>query len=90
MNIVMDYRDSKDNALAISKANEFINTAKASAQKKGLFLPFLLGNDAGVTDGVLQGYGAQSVQYIKKIAAKYDPSGVMQRLQNAGFLISRI
>ncbi|KAF4636553.1 hypothetical protein G7Y89_g1531 [Cudoniella acicularis] len=70
INIVMDYLSPENTTLATSKVDDFVNTAKASAQKQGLLLPFLLGNDAGVGDEVLRGYGPGSFAYIESIAAK--------------------
>jgi hypothetical protein len=47
-------------------------------------------NDASRDQNPLASYGKDNVQKLKTVAAKYDPSQVFQKLQNGGFLLSRI
>lgn len=54
-----------------------------------MMLPYIYPNNAGLNQKPLQGYGDRSFNYIKSIAKKYDPTGVMQTLQNDGFLVSK-
>ncbi|KAL7629588.1 hypothetical protein AAE478_001110 [Parahypoxylon ruwenzoriense] len=58
-----------------------------AAQAKGLSLPYLFMNTAGKSQDVLGGYGAENVEFIKAMAAKYDPGQVFQKLLNNGFLV---
>lgn len=36
---------------------------------------------------VLGSYGAENIKLMQEVAAKYDPEGVFQKLQNGGFLL---
>lgn len=64
-------------------------TAKltAAAKARGVLLPYLFMNTAGSNQKVLQSFGRKNVETIKKAAAKYDPDGVFQNLQNKGHLV---
>ncbi|KAF2878551.1 putative 6-hydroxy-D-nicotine oxidase [Massariosphaeria phaeospora] len=63
---------------------------KEQSEARGLQVPFLFMNDASRDQNPLSGYGEENVQRLKEIAAKYDPTQVFQKLQNGGFLLSRI
>ena len=67
-------------------------TAKviAAAKAKNVLLPYLFMNTAGKTQDVLSSYGAENVETIKQVAAKYDPKKVFQNLQNDGYLVSKL
>ena len=62
-------------------------TKKAKAE--GSLLPFIYSNNGNVDSKVLAGYGKKNLDFIKKTAKKYDPLGIMQRLQNDGFLVRK-
>ncbi|KAK5997951.1 hypothetical protein PT974_00319 [Cladobotryum mycophilum] len=57
------------------------------AKEKSLLLDFLCMGFAAVSQKVLRSYGANSVRKMQEAAAKYDPEGVFQKLQNNGFLL---
>ncbi|KAI1824499.1 FAD-binding domain-containing protein [Xylaria intraflava] len=59
----------------------------AAAKEKKLDLPYLFAGVASKEQEVLQGYGDESIAFMQTVAAKYDPEGVFQRLQNDGFLL---
>ncbi|KAI0391988.1 hypothetical protein F5Y17DRAFT_382399 [Xylariaceae sp. FL0594] len=65
--------------------------ATAHARRGGvggsLAVPYLFANTAGGRQKVLQSYGNETVAYLKRMAAKYDPECVFQTLQNDGFLL---
>ncbi|KAG6365906.1 hypothetical protein INS49_000082 [Diaporthe citri] len=67
-------------------------TAKltAAARARGVLLPYLFMNTASAEQQVLQSFGRGNVDHIKRVAAKYDPGQVFQKLQNKGFLIRDI
>ncbi|KAI1333155.1 FAD-binding domain-containing protein [Xylariaceae sp. FL0255] len=81
------YSDAADDATVQQITEQVTAQCIAAAQAKGLYLPFLFANTAGADQQVLQSYGSDSVSYMKTVAAKYDPSGVFQQLQNDGFLL---
>lgn len=47
-------------------------------------------NTAGGTQDVLGSFGAANVEAIRRTAAKYDPRGVFQNLQNDGYLVRKL
>lgn len=59
------------------------------AKDAGVFLPFIYSNNGNLDSKVLSGYGKKNFDFIKQTARKYDPKGVMQTLQNDGFLIRK-
>lgn len=53
-------------------------------------LDFVFMNDACATQPVLASYGADNVRRLRDTAARYDPEGVFQTLQNDGFLLRKL
>lgn len=47
-------------------------------------------NDAGPTQTVLESYGTENLKKMRDVAAKYDPYGVFQELENDGVLLRNI
>ena len=47
-------------------------------------------NDASYTQSPLQGYGPESLASLSATSHKWDPEGVFQKLQNSGFLLSKV
>lgn len=62
-------------------------TVQSLAKEKGLDLDFLCMSFASASQKVLRSYGADNVKRMQDTAAKYDPEGVFQELQNDGFLL---
>ncbi|KAI1075698.1 FAD-binding domain-containing protein [Whalleya microplaca] len=58
-----------------------------ATKAKGLDIPYLFMSTAGQKQDVLNSFGAENVEFIKTIAAKYDPGQVFQKLQHDGYLI---
>ncbi|KAI0140547.1 FAD-binding domain-containing protein [Xylariaceae sp. FL1272] len=58
----------------------------ASSGSTGL-LDYIFMNDAEASQRVIESYGAEDVNKLRSVAARYDPGGVFQKLQNAGFLL---
>lgn len=63
---------------------------KKKAQAEGSLLPFQYANNGNTDSTPLTGYGKKNLDFIKKTAKKYDPLGIMQKLQNDGFLIRKV
>lgn len=59
------------------------------AKKEGSFLPITYSNNGNIHSKPLSAYGKKNFDFIKTTAKKYDPKGVMQTLQNDGFLIRK-
>lgn len=87
--IFLDFEDLENAPLAQSVVDEFVATVSQRAEAKGIMLPYLYVNNAAGNQKPLRGYGDSSFNFIKSIATKYDPTGVMQTLQNNGFLVSK-
>lgn len=58
------------------------------SEAQGASVNFTYMNDASRDQNPLGSYGLSNFAQLKKIAVKYDPSKVFQRLQNGGFLLS--
>lgn len=71
--------------MAISTSEKW----KELGEKRGSYLPFKYMNDASRDENPLRSYPTANLERLKAIAAKYDPLGVFQRLQNGGFLLSK-
>lgn len=63
---------------------------KKLSEERNEALPYLFMNDASRDQNPLAGYGTENVAKLKQIALKYDKQQVFQRLQNDGFLLSRV
>jgi hypothetical protein len=47
-------------------------------------------NDASRDQNPLASYGTTNVEKLENISKKYDPQRVFQKLQNNGFLLSKV
>ena len=68
---------------------EMGNAIEAAASKNGAALRFRFMNDANDRQNVLGTYGAASLERLRDIAGRYDPSELFQRFQNGGWLLSK-
>ncbi|KAI5804957.1 hypothetical protein EDC01DRAFT_715774 [Geopyxis carbonaria] len=59
-----------------------------AAKAAGKFLPYQFMSDAASDQDVLASYGAANHARLVRVARKYDPSGVFQKLQLGGFKLS--
>lgn len=55
------------------------------AKSIGKFNEYIYLNYADKTQNPLRGYGDENVEYIKEVAARYDPEGVFQTPVPGGF-----
>lgn len=69
--------------------NDLLAKITSSAESQGVHLPYIFANDAGPDQQVLRGYGEDNLKYIATIAERYDPKGVMQKLQNDAYFVSK-
>ncbi|KAI2837082.1 CAZyme family AA7 [Aspergillus niger] len=72
-----------------SAVNDLLAKITSSAESQGVHLPYIFANDAGPDQQVLRGYGEDNLKYIATIAERYDPKGVMQKLQNDAYFVSK-
>ncbi|KAI0395378.1 hypothetical protein F5Y17DRAFT_424098 [Xylariaceae sp. FL0594] len=76
-------------AEALAAIQSLGQTVADSSAKYGAALPFRFMNDANHAQDVFKSYGDSNLARLRQIAAKYDPNGVMQKLQNDGWLLSK-
>jgi hypothetical protein len=86
----MDWKNSGDNLTVRGVAAATEAKWKALGQSRGSYLPTLYMNDASRDQNPLASYPTANVQRLRQISQKYDPKQIFQRLQNNGFLLSRI
>ncbi|KAK7751446.1 hypothetical protein SLS62_006531 [Diatrype stigma] len=87
---LVEWNDAADDAEAEQVLNELTEGMKSLASADGLLLDFIFMNDASAKQQVLASYGPDNVKQLRDTAAKYDPQGVFQELQNDGFLLRNI
>lgn len=80
-------KDGSDDIAAQKVVNSMAQEVQALAGEKGLLLEYLSMSFANASQKVLRSYGADNVKRLQEAAAKYDPEGVFQKLQNDGFLL---
>jgi len=78
--------DAKNHQALIDLAHSI----QVSAQAKGLYDKYIFANVAARDQQVLQGYGQSNVDFMKTVSRKYDPLQTFQKLQNGGFLVSKV
>ncbi|KAI1245349.1 hypothetical protein MGN70_012239 [Eutypa lata] len=79
-----------DDAAAQQAVDTMTQTVQALAEKRSLLLSYLSMSFANSSQEVLRSYGAENVKEMQGAAAKYDPDGVFQKLQNDGFLLRSV
>jgi hypothetical protein len=67
-----------------------MSSIESTAEARGLLMDFQFLNDAGYTQSPLKGYGKESLESLSAASHKWDPEGVFQKLQNSGFLLSKL
>lgn len=77
-------------AAAYPKVKAWIKDLQAYAASIGSDQEWLYLNYADPGQEVLRSYGAENVNFMKQVAAKYDPEGVFQKLCHGGFKISKV
>lgn len=78
-----------DDAAITTAAQNLIAAIDAATQKAGHYSPFRYLNYAAYWQDPIASYGAASVQNLKAVSQKYDPSGVFQTGSPGGFKISK-
>jgi len=79
------WEDAQYDATVIGGMREFQQMAEAKAVEMGVNVDYRYMNYANEYQDVIASYGADNKQKLKDIAAKYDPTGVLQRLQPGYF-----
>ncbi|KAJ5458311.1 FAD-bindingtype 2 [Penicillium sp. IBT 31633x] len=90
--VLYDYswKNTADDALFHKLATGALAELNAYAKSIGADNEFIYLNYADKTQDPLTGYGAENVEYIRTVAAKYDATGVFQTKVPGGFKISAV
>ena len=83
----INWRNPADDEAVKRIAGRVTAKVTKAAKKKGVLLPYLFMNTAGNKQNVLAGYGSGNLDEIKRVAKRYDPDQVFQRLQGDGYLV---
>lgn len=87
---IVDWENEADDEAARSVSIETTKYWQKLAKKRGLDVSFTYMNDASRDQNPLASYGATNLKKLKAIAKKYDPTQMFQKLQNNGFLLSKV
>ncbi|KAI3326768.1 FAD-binding domain-containing protein [Xylariaceae sp. AK1471] len=60
---------------------------RSAARGTNSLLRYIVMNDAGSSQMVMDGYGPENRELLEHAAKKYDPNAIFQTQQNAGFLL---
>ncbi|KAF2092083.1 FAD-binding domain-containing protein [Saccharata proteae CBS 121410] len=76
---------------AVMRANrEAVRRCDDVARAMGLAVPYRYMNYASREQGVVEGYGEANVERLGRVAGRWDPSGVFQRLQPGYFKLGGV
>ncbi|PYI05444.1 6-hydroxy-D-nicotine oxidase [Aspergillus sclerotiicarbonarius CBS 121057] len=80
-------KDGSDDAAAQKAVDTMSEKVQSLAKAKGVLLDYKSMTFATASQKVLGSYGVENIKRMQEAAAKYDPNGVFQKLQNGGFLL---
>lgn len=82
-----EWPQDSDDAAAENAVDTLATTARSLAEKEGKLLKYLCMTFATYEQDVINSYGPENVKEMQRVAEKYDPNGVFQKLQHGGFLL---
>jgi hypothetical protein len=77
--------DDKHNATFIQAQEEYLYQVTEEAKRNNVSHPFLYMNYAAQFQDVITSYGAENVEFLRRVAAAYDPDQIFQRLVRGPF-----
>lgn len=83
--IVTGWGYQADDLKVHNAGDAIVNAVSEIAQTRGKHIPYIFMNDASWNQDVLGSYGAENVQRLKDVRARYDPDQVFQKLVPGGF-----
>ena len=84
------WQDSSLTNTGVTLNTQLMSAISKAAAAKDELLDLEYMNDANSLQSPLKSYGAASVAYLQSVSKKYDPTAVFQKLQNSGFLLSKL
>jgi hypothetical protein len=85
LNPNVQWTNAADDARVIGAYSRIISRSDAEAKSRGLYEDYLYMNYASQYQAVVPSYGAANQQRLKQVSARYDPTGVYQKLQPGYF-----
>ncbi|KAK6818903.1 oxidoreductase [Apiospora arundinis] len=79
------WADKKDDPLVVSQTRRMFEQFEAKAERLGVTNPYLYLNYAASWQDPINGYGAESKEFLQKVSNKYDPEGLFQKNVPGGF-----
>ncbi|KAJ4359866.1 uncharacterized protein N0V89_000422 [Didymosphaeria variabile] len=86
----LSWSEAKDDELFINQGLALTNGIQKFTEEHDTAVEYLYLNYADKDQDPLSAYGADKVAFMKKVAKKYDPLGIYQRLLPGGFRISNV
>lgn len=90
MNFNAQYWDDADEEIIESATQKFINSVDEYTKSIGQFKPFRYKNYAYPTQEVIDSYGQENVEFLRRVSRKYDSAQVFQRLVPGGYKLYRV
>jgi hypothetical protein len=87
--ICTTYNNAEDDDLVAEADNKYLEEVTTLARQMGLEHRYIFANYAWPTEPVMAGYGEERLEFLRKVAAKYDPDGFFQGQFVGGFKIGR-
>ena len=87
---LVDWQNASDDTRVRAAPIAVSEKWRELGEQRGLNVPFLFMNDASRDQSPLSLYGLENLAKLKDVSKKYDPLQMMQRLQNGGFLLSKV
>lgn len=87
---LIDWTDLNDDAVVRQVSIDTAGQWKTLGEEHGLWLPHLFMNDCSRDQNPISAYGRENIARLKIIALKYDKKQLFQKLQNSGFLLSKV
>lgn len=88
--ILGEWSDDKFDKQCPAEVKQILEDFKSVAQSRDLEIPYNYMNDCSPAQSPLETYGADNLAFLKEVAGRYDASRVFQKLQNGGYLLSKI
>lgn len=86
----LSWSEAKDDDLFINEGLQLTAGIQKFAEEHDTAVEYLYLNYADKDQDPLSAYGSDKVAFMKKVAKKYDPFGIYQKLLPGGFKISNV
>ena len=84
INLSAQHWDDADETIMESATQKFINSVDEYTKSIGQYKSFRYMNYAYPTQDVIDSYGQENVEFLRRVSGKYDPAWVFQKLVSRG------